>query len=105
MSSGSQFVSTMATTGIASFRASCTAIPSFFGSITKRTSGSSSISLIPIRFFASLAFSRSRWIRSFFVRIASEPSASIASISLRRATDFRIVTKFVRVPPSQRLFT
>ena len=60
---------------------------------------------MPERFFASLARSRSRRMRSFFVRMASEFSASIASISLRRMIDLRIVTKFVRVPPSQRLFT
>ena len=37
--------------------------------------------------------------------MASEVSPSIPSISLRRMTDLRIVTKFVSVPPSQRLFT
>ena len=51
--SGSQFVSTMATTGMRSLRASATAMCSFFGSITKMAWGSPLMDLIPERTFSS----------------------------------------------------
>ena len=105
MTSGSQLVSTTATTGMPRMFASLTAMYSCFGSITKSASGSSSISLMPVRFFSSFSFSRSSRSRSFLVRFSLSSCARIASISFKRWIDLRIVEKLVSVPPSHRVFT
>ncbi len=68
MPSGSQFVSTTATTGMPSRFASWTAMCSFFVSMTKTAAGSRGISLMPPRFFSSFSRSRSREATSFFGR-------------------------------------
>ena len=56
-SSGSQLVSTVATTGMPNFLASAIAIFSFLGSTTKRAPGILGISLIPPRYFSNLSIS------------------------------------------------
>ncbi len=104
-SSGSQFVSTIAITGMSSFLASVTAICSFFVSTTKTASGRRSRAWIPPRFRSS--FSRSCWrrITSFFGRLSIAPDDSISRNSRRRIRRREIVVKFVSIPPSQRWFT
>ncbi len=105
MPSGLQFVSTTATIGTATFRASVTAMDSLRVSMTKTTPGSSFISLMPPRFFSSWARSFMSRAISFFVRFSKVPSISIFSSFFRRRSDFLIVAKLVSMPPSHRLFT
>src|SRR6266508_3691495 len=89
ITSGSQLVSTTATTGMPRMFASLTAMYSCFGSMTNKASGSSSISLIPVRFFSSFSFSRSSRSRSFLVRFSLSSWARVASISFKRWMDLR----------------
>src|ERR1043166_2559048 len=65
--SGSQLVSTTATTGMPSLRASLTAISSCLGSMTKMASGSLRMPLMPPSDCSSLSFSRLRPSISFLV--------------------------------------
>src|SRR5271166_806465 len=105
ITSGSQFVSTTATTGIPSLLASVTAMCSFFVSMTKMASGSLSRPLIPPRFRLSFSSSRT-WRSASFLGIASKsPAACIARSSCMRLTREDTVAKLVSIPPSQRWFT
>ena len=105
MFSGLQLVSTMATMGTPTRRASATAMASLRGSMMNTTPGRSFISLIPPRFFSRAAFSLTRRAISFLVSFSKVPSTSIFSIFFSRSSDFLIVAKLVSMPPSQRLFT
>ena len=67
-SSGSQFVSTIAITGMPSLRASVTAMCSFFVSMMNTASGTRSRSWMPERLRSSFSRSRRRRIASFFGR-------------------------------------
>ena len=106
-SSGSQLVSTMATTGMPSRCASFTAIASLFESITKSTSGKPGMSLMPDRFCSRCLRSRSRRMASFFGRPAYPPASgdAMASSSFSRLMDFWTVAMLVSKPPSQRWLT
>ncbi len=104
MPSGEQFVSTIATIGIPSLRASLTAISSWPTSMMKTASGRESMSLMPPSARCSLSRSRESVSSSFFVN-SRPPASAIPSSSFRRRIDCRIVLKFVSMPPSQRWLT
>ena len=105
ITSGSQLVSTTATTGIPSLLASVTAMCSFFVSITKIASGSRSRPRIPPRFRCSFSSSRV-WRSASFLGMASKsPAFCMASNSFIRLTRAETVWKLVNMPPSQRSFT
>ena len=105
MTSGSQLVSTTATTGRLSLLASVTAMCSFFVSITKIASGSRSSPLIPPRLRLSFSSSRT-WRSASFLGMASKsPAACMARSSCMRFTRPETVVKLVSIPPSQRWFT
>src|SRR5262249_34882159 len=104
--SGSQFVSTTATTGMDSRFASRTAISSFFGSITNIASGRRFMFLMPPIAASSLSRSRRMPSISFLVSASAILGSSrISSRRFRRSIDALIVWKLVSMPPSQRLFT
>jgi hypothetical protein len=71
----------------------------------KTAEGSRSRFLIPTRAFSSFSRSRSSPSTSFLGRRSYSPVSFISSSFLRRAMDFRMVAKLVRVPPSHRWFT
>ena len=102
ISSGSVFVSTIATTGIPNFLASLTAICSLCGSTTYITSGIRGMSSIPPKNFSRRARCLLRSATSFLGRTSKIPSSSMRLISFKRAIRFWIVPQFVRVPPNQR---
>ena len=60
---------------------------------------------MPSRFLTSLRFSRLCPESSFLENVATSPEVSRFSSSSRRWSRPRIVSKFVRVPPSQRSVT
>ena len=104
-SSGSQFVSTMATTGMPSLRASLTAMCSRLVSITYTAFGTRSMSWIPARLRSSFCFSWRSFRTSFFGRKSNAPDRSISRSSFRRLRRPWMVWKFVSMPPSHRVFT
>ncbi len=95
----------MATMGMASRRASSTAIVSFLGSMMKTAEGSRSRFLMPIKVCWSFSRSRSSTMTSFFGSRSYSPVSFISSSFLSREMDLRMVAKLVRVPPSQRWLT
>ena len=105
MRSGSQSVSTMATIGIPSLRASWTAIISFFGSTMQTASGRRSIFSIPARVFSRRRRRLSSRDQALLENRLKSALSMISRSSSSRATLFRIVAKFVSRPPSQRWFT
>ena len=60
---------------------------------------------MPPRLFSSLSISRRSWVASFLPRFSSAPEAASSRISESRLIDWRMVLKFVSMPPSQRWFT
>jgi hypothetical protein len=95
----------MATMGTPRRCASATAIFSLRGSMMKTAEGSVSMTLMPSRAFSSFCRSRSSSRPSFLGSRSYSPVSFISSSFFRRAIDFRMVAKLVRVPPSQRWFT
>ena len=67
--------------------------------------GRPSICLIPKSDFSSLPRSRSSPAASFFVTRSNSPVSRMSSRRFRWLIDFRIVEKFVSMPPSHRWFT
>lgn len=103
---GLQFVSTIATTGRPSRRASATAMCSLLRSMMNSASGSRDISLMPSSDFWYLDTERLTLDRSFLLSsFAFSSSARSASCSLKFSIERRTVRKFVSMPPSQRLLT
>ena len=105
MMSGSQFVSTTATTGMPSRFASVTAMCSFFVSMTNTMLGSFSRFRIPPRLRLSLTRSRLTLSPSFLIIWSTSPVVTRRSSSRIFATRACTVWKFVSMPPSQRKFT
>ena len=105
MPSGLLLVSTTATIGTPTARASSTAMDSLRVSMMNTTPGSSFISLMPPRLRSRRARSLSISEISFLVRLRNVPSTSIFSIFLSFSSDRLMVEKLVSMPPSQRLFT
>ena len=101
MPSGSQFVSTMAATGMPRRFASLMASCSLLVSITKIRSGTPPMSLMPPSAFSSFSRSRDSIRRSFLVRPEAPPS-SWSSILRSRWMEAEIVFQLVSMPPSQR---
>ena len=60
---------------------------------------------MPPRLLSSLSISRRSWVASFLPRFSSAPEAASSRISESRLIDWRMVLKFVSMPPSQRWFT
>ena len=60
---------------------------------------------MPTSAFSSFSRSRSSSRTSFFGSRSYSPVSFISSSFLSRAMDFRMVVKFVSVPPSQRWLT
>ena len=105
ITSGSQLVSTTATTGRPSLLASVTAMCSFLVSMTKMASGSRSSPRMPPRLRWSFSSSRV-WRRASFLGMASKsPAFSMASNSFIRLTRVETVWKLVSMPPSHRSLT
>ncbi len=102
---GSEFVSTMAATGMLRRRASAIAMSSLLVSITKIMSGRPPMSLIPPSERSSLSRSRCSVSRSFLVYWAPSPEPSISSSCRSRLIEPDTVFQLVRVPPSQRELT
>ena len=105
ITSGSQFVSTTATTGRCSLLASVTAMCSFFVSMTKIASGRRSSPLIPPRFRLSFSSSRTCRSASRFGMPSKSPADCMVSSSCMRFTRPLTVAKLVSMPPSQRWLT
>ena len=105
ITSGSQLVSTTATTGRPSLLASVTAMCSFLVSMTKMASGSRSRPRMPPRFRCSFSSSRV-WRSASFLGMASKsPALCMASNSFIRFTRAETVWKLVSMPPNQRSLT
>src|SRR6476660_2259378 len=100
MTSGSQFVSTTATTGMCKRFASVTAMCSFFVSITKITLGSFSRFLMPPRLRSSLARSRRTFRPSFFDMRSTSPESTwrwnSRSLATRECTVWKLVSMLFR---------
>ena len=105
ITSGSQLVSTTATTGSPSLLASVTAMCSFFVSITKMASGRWSSPRIPPRLRCSFSSSRVWRSASFFGMASKSPAFCMASNSFILLTRVETVWKLVSIPPSQRSLT
>src|SRR5215210_8099133 len=104
-SSGSQFVSTRATTGRPSRRASRTASCSLRRSTMNTASGCLRMSATPPRFASSFSSSLSIVIRSFAGSSSIWPSSLSRRSSCSRSIRLEIVRQFVSSPPSQRWLT
>ena len=104
-SSGSQFVSTSAITGIPSRRASFTASCSLRRSTMKIASGCLRMSATPPRFASSFSSSACIEIRSLGGSRSSWPSSRSRRSSCRCSIRSEIVRQLVSRPPSQRWFT
>src|SRR5215208_7210802 len=104
-SSGSQFVSTRATTGRPSRRASRTASCSLRRSTMNTASGCLRMSATPPRFASSFSSSLSIVIRSFAGSSSIWPSSLSRRSSCSRSMRLEIVRQFVSSPPSQRWLT
>ncbi len=100
--SGSELVSTTATTGTPMRRASRTAISSLCESTTNMASGGVVMFSTPSRFWFRCFNSRSRRAASFFESCAMRPSSIMALSVFSRLMDFCSVAQLVSVPPSQR---
>src|SRR5665647_2323217 len=105
-SSGSQFVSRIAMTGMPSLRASSMARCSLLVSTTHSADGVFVMLRIPPRLLCSLMSSRFLISISFFVKpLLAVSSKSSSSSSFMRARRLETVWKLVRRPPSQRWLT
>ena len=100
--SGSQFVSTTATTGMPSLFASVTPMCSFLVSSTKTASGRFVRLRMPPRLRCSFSSSRVRMRASFFGMTSNSPDTFMRSYSFILSTRLEIVSKLVSMPPSQR---
>ncbi len=103
--SGSALVSTIPMQGMLSLLVSLTAISSCFVSIMNTMSGRSVIWTIPERFFSNFAILLRRRIPSFLPYWSILPVASKSLSLINSLIVLLMVMKFVRVPPSHRLFT
>ena len=100
--SGSQLVSTTATTGMPSLLASATARCSFFVSSTKTASGRRPMLRMPDRLRSSFSSSRPRISASFLGMASNSPESRMRWYSCILATRLAMVSKLVSMPPSQR---
>ena len=105
MTSGSTFVSTMATTGIPSLLASVTAMCSFFVSMTKIAFGAFFMCRRPPRLRCNFTRSRSSSRASFLIIASNSPDAFMRSYSSILLMLFEMVSKLVSMPPSHRSLT
>ena len=100
--SGSQLVSTTATTGMPSLLASATARCSFLVSRTNTASGRRPMLRMPDRLRSSFSSSRPRMSASFFGMASNSPESRMRWYSCILATRLAMVSKLVSMPPSQR---
>ena len=61
--------------------------------------------LMPPRLLSSFSISRRSWVASFLPRLSRAPEVASSVISASRLIDWRMVLKFVSMPPSQRWLT
>ena len=92
-------------TGISSLFASVTAIRSRCGSMTKIAPGARFILRMPPSVISSLIMVSVSLAASFLVMRSKSPACWRASSCSSSPIRFRIVTKLVSMPPSQRLLT
>ncbi len=104
MRSGSQLVSTTATTGTLSLLASVTPMCSFLVSMTNTASGSLAMSRMPLRLRSSFSSSRLFCRASFLGMASKSPMARMRWNSCIFFTRPLMVEKLVSMPPSQRSF-
>ena len=102
MTSGSQLVSTTATTGMPSLLASVTAMSSFLVSRMNTASGRRSRFRMPLRLRSSLSSSRVSRRASFLGMASNSPESRMRWYSFILPTRLEMVSKLVSMPPSQR---